>query len=314
MDTPYTFMRDEDREFPPMVIVDFTNVCNLRCVHCAHPVIKKEAGYKPAFMKKELFKKIVDETAGRDILLMRIASDGESLLHPDFFEMMHMAKDAGVAPVNLTTNGMLLTPETSRRLVDCGLDIVDVSIDAHSKDIYEQIRRGGNYDTVVANTLGLVQARNEAGSSMRIFVSIIRQPLNAHQIEDFKAFWEPRVDFVLVRNLCDEVGLVDIEPVESVAVPEVRWPCPQFWKRITITHSGDVRYCVEDWRNITVIGNVGRQSIAEIWQGETYQRLRERQLKGDYRGMALCEDCKDWATAPWDFGYDRIVRETTRPK
>jgi MoaA/NifB/PqqE/SkfB family radical SAM enzyme len=23
-----------DREFPPMVIVDFTNVCNLRCVHC----------------------------------------------------------------------------------------------------------------------------------------------------------------------------------------------------------------------------------------------------------------------------------------
>ncbi len=276
-------------------------------------MIKKEAGYKPAFMKKELFKKIVDETAGRDILLMRIASDGESLLHPDFFEMMHMAKDAGVAPVNLTTNGMLLTPETSRRLVDCGLDIVDVSIDAHSKDIYEQIRRAET-TTRWCQHPRLVRARNEAGSSMRIFVSIIRQPLNAHQIDDFRAFWEPKVDFVLVRNLCDEVGLVDIKPVESVAVPEVRWPCPQFWKRITITHSGDVRYCVEDWRNITVIGNVERQSIAEIWQGETYRRLRERQLKGDYQGMALCEECKDWATAPWDSGYDRIVRETTRPK
>jgi radical SAM protein with 4Fe4S-binding SPASM domain len=312
MNTEYTFMQEKDREFPPMVIVDFTNACNLRCVHCAHPVIKKESGYKPEFMKKELFKKIVDEVARHDILLMRIASDGESLLHPDFFEMMHMAKDAGIAPVNLTTNGMLLTPETNRRLVQCGLDIVDVSIDAHTKETYEKIRRGGNYDKVRANTLDLIAARDESKSDMRVFVSLIRQPLNAHEVDDFQAFWTPKVDFVLTRNLCDEVGLVDIAPVEAVTVPDTRWPCPQFWKRITITHRGDVRYCVEDWRNTTVIGNVARQSIAEIWQGEAYQQLRERQLRGDYAGMTLCEDCKDWATAPWDFGYDRIVKTVLR--
>ena len=56
-----------------------------------------------------------------------------------------------------------------------------------------------------------------------------------------------------------------------------RWPCHQFWKRVTVNHDGDVRFCVEDWRNTGLVGNVMDMTIAEMWKSPLYEELRERQ-------------------------------------
>ena len=139
----YHFASPQDRLFPPMIIVDITNVCNLSYIHCAHHVIQKQPHYIPHYMDLDVFRKIVEEVSQHDILLMRIASDGESLLHPEFFEMLEMADRAGITPINLTTNGMLLTDETNRRLIESNLSVLDVSIDAATEETYRKIRRKG---------------------------------------------------------------------------------------------------------------------------------------------------------------------------
>ena len=38
----YDFPSEKAREFPPMVILDVCNVCNLECIHCPHVTLKKE--------------------------------------------------------------------------------------------------------------------------------------------------------------------------------------------------------------------------------------------------------------------------------
>jgi len=306
MTAKYGFVREQDREFPPMVIVDMTNVCNLSCSHCAHPVIKKLPGYKAGFMKLDVFCNIVDQVAGEDILLFRVASDGESIMHPQFFKMMTIAKEAGIKPLNLTTNGMFLREDEIQKILACGMDVVDVSIDAFTEETYKKIRIGGDFERVKQGVLDLVKARDAAGSPLKIFVSIINQPLSVNEIKPFVDFWESRVNFVLVRNLCDEVGLVETQGQEEVVLPE-RYPCPQFWKRVTINHRGDLRFCVEDWENKGIVANIAERSIKDIWKGQEYELMRKQHLEGRFDEIALCSKCIDWAAQPWDQGYEKII-------
>ncbi len=305
MKDQYGFVKKEDANFPPVVIVNVTNVCNLACVHCAHPVIKKRADYKPMFMSETVFEKVAKEVSQNKITVMRIASDGEALIHPRFFDFIKIAKSYKIYPVNLTTNASFMDEKACQKILDSGIDVVDVSIDALNEATYKVIRVGGDLKQVMKNTLTLIEMRNKIKSPLKIFVSFVRQKLNEHEVDAFVKFWQPKVDFVLMRNYCNEVGLVQNNGLEE-EVPE-RWPCTQFWKRVTINFKGELRFCVEDWLNKTVVDNIMNRSIKDMWQGKEYERFRQNHLQGRYGEQPLCGPCTDWKAAPWGFGYDKII-------
>jgi hypothetical protein len=50
-DGNFGFVKPEHEEFPPIIIVAVTNLCNMACIHCAHPIIKLDADYRGTFMK-----------------------------------------------------------------------------------------------------------------------------------------------------------------------------------------------------------------------------------------------------------------------
>jgi radical SAM protein with 4Fe4S-binding SPASM domain len=303
----YGFALPEHAEFPPIVIVSATNVCDMACIHCAHPVIKKDRGYRATYMPPEVHTRIVELTRPyRDRLwVFRYASDGESLLNPRFLDMVEETKAAGIGPVDLTTNAMSLTEEKMRRLLLAPIDVIDVSLDAYSKESYERIRIRGKFDKVTANLRRLIELRNELGSPTKIMTSIIQQKESLDEVEAFQAYWGQYVDEVLVRGLNTDLGIVNVS--ETYFDDIARWPCPQFWKRVTITPSGDVRFCVEDWRNQGVVGNVMRQSISEIWQSALYERFRDLHGTGRWGDMAMCRKCMDWQHMRWDHGFEKAI-------
>jgi len=302
------FARPEHALFPPIVIVAVTNVCDMACIHCAHPVIKRDPGYRASFMTPETHRRIVEQTRPfRDRLwVFRYAADGESLLNPHFLDMVEEAKAAGIAPVDLTTNAMSLSEEKMRRLLLAPVDVVDVSLDAYSKAAYEKIRKRGDFDLVTANLLRLVALRDELGSPTRIMTSIIRQKEAEGEVEAFRAHWGAIVDEVLVRGLNTDLGIVNVSETYFRA-DLVRWPCPQFWKRVTVNHDGAVRFCVEDWRNHGVVGNVHDSTLAEIWQSGPYQRFRELHATGRWNEISMCAKCLDWQHMAWDHGFEKAV-------
>jgi radical SAM protein with 4Fe4S-binding SPASM domain len=295
-------------EFPPIVIIAVTNVCDLACIHCAHPTIKKDPGYRGTFMPGEVHTQIVEETQSyRDKLwVFRYAADGESMLHPKFLDMVEETKAAGIGPVDLTTNAMSLTDDSMRRLLEAPIDVIDVSLDAHTKSTYERIRRRGNFDVVTANLRRLIELRDQLGSPTKIMTSIIRQKEALNEIEAFQETWGPYVDEVLVRGLNTDLGIVDVSETYFDS-GLVRWPCPQFWKRVTINQHGDLRFCVEDWRNAGVVGNVMETSIGEMWRGELYQRFRETHRTGHWNEMTMCKQCMDWQHMRWDHGFEKAI-------
>jgi hypothetical protein len=58
----FGFVKPEHADFPPILIIAVTNLCDMACIHCAHPVMKKAPGYRGVFMDPEIHTKIVEET------------------------------------------------------------------------------------------------------------------------------------------------------------------------------------------------------------------------------------------------------------
>ena len=63
MDSLYGFSGRLSKIFPSQVMVDITEVCNLACVHCAHPSFKISDKYNKSMLSPELNKKMVHEVA-----------------------------------------------------------------------------------------------------------------------------------------------------------------------------------------------------------------------------------------------------------
>ena len=83
----------------------------------------------------------------------------------------------------------------------------------------------------------------------------------------------------------------------------MRWPCPQLWKRFFINVDGYAEFCVEDWHDETIVGNVNESSIKEIWRSFNYERIRKLHLSGKFDQIPYCSRCKDWKARDWNYDY-----------
>jgi MoaA/NifB/PqqE/SkfB family radical SAM enzyme len=319
----YGFQSREAEEFPSMVILENTTVCNLRCIHCPqgqgypdHP------DYHAVYMQWDVYKKAIDEIAENKITLLRYSPSGEALIHPQFLDQVAYAKAKGITPVNLTTNGLTLdnpaiedgkrnrAKTILERLLELKIDIIDISLDAATREKYEQIRLRSNYHRVWSNIHRLLYLREKLKAPTKLMLSIIDQPESHDDVETFVKYWTPLVDRVLVRPYIENLGLTPHKPgtiVERVGEVE-RWPCPQFWKRVSISPDGSIRFCVVDWLDKTVVGNVKTDSIKELWHSAEYERLRRAHLEGRYGDAHhLCGPCTDWMGMRWEWGFEVAV-------
>jgi MoaA/NifB/PqqE/SkfB family radical SAM enzyme len=92
---------------------------------------------------------------------IELQGEGESLMHPRFFDMVEMARARGIR-VSLITNGSYLSPEVAGRLLSAGLEKVSISLESADPDEFRRIR-GGKLDKVLRGVGELVTGRNQRG-------------------------------------------------------------------------------------------------------------------------------------------------------
>jgi hypothetical protein len=313
MPAAYGFETTDCADFPTYVMFDITNLCNAKCVHCPQSIVGPD-GEKPEYLRNvghialDDFKRVIDECVGRPLQFVRITADGEPLVHKHLFEMLEYARDRGVGPVGLTTNGSLLSEKRARRLAQSGVQIVDFSLDAASADTFAQIRVGLKYDQTIRNVLRFIQIRDELGLDISVMVSFVKQEGNVGELDAFRAFWEPKVDKVLVREMTENTGLND--STES-AWPgwDHRWPCPHFFRRVTVNHNGVVKACPIDWRQALTHRPVADETVAGQWHSDWYWAYRMHHLNDAIPESSICHDCRDWSQTPWSLGYEKVVSQ-----
>ena len=137
----------------PVVIMNITKRCNLKCVHCyAGANDDRPSGE----MSVDELMRIIDGLAefGCPVVLF---SGGEPLLHPDIVRLAGHAVNTGMRAV-ISTNGTLITPELAGELATVGLSYIGVSLDGGS-DTHDRFRGvPGSFDRTL---LGLRNAREQ---------------------------------------------------------------------------------------------------------------------------------------------------------
>jgi radical SAM protein with 4Fe4S-binding SPASM domain len=307
----YGFQRIEDEKFPPIVHVETTNVCNLRCIHCPHNDIKKIVpDYEPAYMKMEMWKKIVDEVAQYPSAL-RLTPDGEPLLK-NFKEQVSYALEKGIHIFTFNTHGMYLEGENLEVLLqDTKTSIcVEVSLDGFFRDTYENIRLRGDYIRIMRNIFNFVYERDKRKrSNVKIMVSIVQQPeVSDEELKIFNEYWSKVVDKVIIRNYVDTKGLTPTKHIEERVV-EDRWPCLVVFTRLVVTYDGRIRFCPDDWQKATTLTSLDEVgSIAELWQSEKFKKLRESHLNRTFE-HPTCKQCTDWKVIRWGKDYTAALKD-----
>ena len=297
----YGFQGRLNPRFPSQVVVDVCELCNLECIHCAHPAFKKSDSYSGAALDPELNEKMVLEVAerGKGITqFIRYTSNGEPMLHRRIFEILSFASRHSGTKVCLTTNGTLLREETVGRLIDTGIFLIDISLDAASAETYARVRRKGDLRQTEEGVRMLMRALSGRAERPRVVVSFVEQPENRHEIEAFRTKWVAAgADDVIIRPVHSHSGAVAVPPADT-ARPG-RQPCVYPWERITLTPSGQLAYCPTDWGHRSVLADFRHTTIEATWTSPEYERLRAAHLSLDLAAHPFCRDCPDISRIRW---------------
>lgn len=275
--------REDVRALPVEYIVETTAKCNIYCPMCpreTHPQPKED-------MDEQVFRKLVEESAGTAEHMMLIGL-GEPLLDPRIFDRIHACATHGISAL-ISTNGTLLDEKASARLLDSPLSHITLSFDGYSKETFEFYRKGAKFERVRDNFLRFCRMKHERRSRLQITVQMVRMDGNRHEEDAFRRFWQnvPGVDLIRVKD--DETNVL----AGPAAARSSGRRCHYLWRgAMYVKHNGDVYPCCQSYMlDGAPVGNIARQSLPEIFNGDAMRRMRLLHASGRAGEIDICSKC-----------------------
>ena len=186
-------------KFPPLpsvIRIEVTNGCDLKCIICDRKAMKRKIG----LMDFDLFKKIADNAIKCKIPVIGLNRFGEPLLNQNIVDMIRYCKKNGAPYVELTTNGTKLSKELSAKLIKSGLDSIAISMDGFTKETYEAIRIGANFNDVKKNVRDLLELKISTSSKIKIQLNYVVCNANKQEVRQFRNYWKDKVDNIWFMN------------------------------------------------------------------------------------------------------------------
>lgn len=209
------------------------------------------------------------------------------------------------------TNGTLITEAAIEKILDVPVSRVTFSIDGGTKEVYESVRVGADFDEVIGNLRCLQTRRRERGMTLpRVRINYVLSELTIDGFDDFLSlverlgveeicvrpvtrmseaeiqentdpvFWEKvRAAREKIVAFCRRTGVEDSgflrdRPglIEIFDPAGERMMCRAPWTTLAIYPNGDVYPCMA-WSRPPV-GNLMKQSFDEIWNGAAMTAMR----------------------------------------
>jgi radical SAM protein with 4Fe4S-binding SPASM domain len=278
---------------PAHLKLELTNYCNLACPMCPHPRMQRDVGY----MDPSLFRSIVDQAAP-ELEFAYLHHLGESLFHARIGELIEHGRARGVA-LGLSTNATFLDERKGRSLCESGLDFLVVSLDAASPEAYAKLRAGGDFQRTVENLRAFLSLRSAMRARTEVAVQLILLPENAAELRAFADAWSATEGVsVMIKEARDWAGQV---PLAIRPPPSLRQPCKMPWTELTVLWDGAVVPCANHFERAHLVGDLSRQSLDEVWNGEPMLRLRAAHLADAVDDVPVCATCPRHAFDHQDF-------------
>ena len=293
-------------KFPLALLVQTQSFCNGRCSICPYPTVSKKL--PQGRMEWDLFKKIADEAASEPLLSSVIFElHNEPLLDERIFDCVKYIKSkAPDKRVAVVTNGELLDRFSPEDIVKSNLDSLSISLNAHSKEVYESINTGLNYEKVLDNVSRILA---DPVMKKKTRLSFVLTEQNEHEIYEATRYWQEQGVNTKISGVTNRAGtLANFEKFrpktghDNDSGPAALWRrlmggvrhslgCHVPFYEMNVLFNGDVLICSEDWHRTTVTGNAKKQSLREIWNSKKTNQTRQLLLKKRFAELAPCKDC-----------------------
>ena len=275
--------------------IDTTNICQLKCplCHTGLGTVHRDKGVMSFSMFQDVIQQIKDYC-----IWLSLYSWGEPFLNKDIAKYVACAHQANIATIMSSNLNKPLTPFMAEELVQSGLDVLIISLDGTTQEVYEVYRVGGHLDRVLDNVKLIAEKRRELGSSTPYleWQYIVMKQNEAQISEARRMAADLGVDNIVFKRVDFPHGAGD----ESLAR---KWlPVGEGWKDrenpLEKPYHEDGDRCWRLWRSAVVnwdggyapccyltdasddFGSVKSDPIKTIWNNSHYLSARQLFKKG----------------------------------
>lgn len=245
-------------------------------------------------MPVDVVRRVAEELAQLDDSLIVLGGFGEPLLHPELQHVLAACRQAGVFGLAIRTNGLAMSGDAIEHLIDGNVDVVNVTIDAHSAESYRALNNADGFEQVTANIQALqtrIAARRSPGPLIVPEMAKLRRTLPEQ--EPFFDDWMRRTGWANVVSPPHYAGQMPDQAVMSMAPPQ-RVRCGRLWSRLMILADGTAVTCDQDFAARQPVGDVEAESIESIWTGPTLTAMRRAHADLALSDLPLCPTCHEW--------------------
>jgi len=293
---------------PRMIDLEVSRECNLECPACMRraPTSLAQLGgekYRTLESFKEVHRQI--PTLGT----LNFMGDGEPLMNPELQDIIHYASLFDIHTV-VTTNATLITPKTLDHWKANKVYRMHASIDAASKELYEEVRAGASWKQTLEN----LRLMGKSGIPLCINIVLTKRTIKEMASAVRLCFEVGAKEVTFLMPICAYDSDVDVRPEvnekNQLLFLDTHWWCnklgvkwifplglnPTFRRfsfpfiRPQIDIDGELWACCyalgrgRNWvfghpldiePGTYQMGNMIKEGFREVWYGEAYQELRE---------------------------------------
>lgn len=281
--------------YPTEIILELTNVCNLKCRYCHFHGGDGPKKRALAYMEERIWKKVLDEIAlwTQPVTLVTHGA-GEPLLYDRLESVLRRTSEIPNAYAGFMTNAMRLDEQNIQMILENNVKWLALSIDGVNPVTHDFFRVNARLDQIEANVLKLIETRRCLGVDIpSLQFNMVGYPDILDQVQPYLLKWLPHASQVTVATF---------RPIGSRHLWENRTqfvfqPCRLIEKQLVIAVNGDVGLCCEDIHLDVPLGNVLDQSILDIYNSSSkLLEYRSAHHEGKIDDLVLCRDCHVWAS------------------
>lgn len=294
-------------DFPLTLQIQTQSFCNGRCSMCPYPIVSKKL--EQGKMEWELYQKIAGEAASEPLLSTAIYElHNEPLLDKRALDCVKYIKSLNPNKrCAIVTNGEFLDRFSLTDIIQSNIDSILVSLNAYSKEMYESINIGLDYDRVMKNVSRLL---SDKITRHKLGLSFVVTEQNADEVYEATKYWKKQgVRTRVIAEIANRGGTLDTyERLRSKTGYRGTPFLSRLWRclmtaagrvigchlpfyQMNVLFNGDVIICCHDWNRATVVGNTKTSSLREIWNSEKMNEIRRLMLKKRYEQLDSCREC-----------------------
>ncbi|MEW5895584.1 MAG: radical SAM protein [Candidatus Omnitrophota bacterium] len=312
-------MLEQSRSRTPVVYnIETTNACNMKCAMCPRTTMMTR---KIETMSLGLFEKVVDQLSAfsndewgrwQDFAEAKYKVSRQGMSENHFFlyvipkvivlhgygdplldkympERVKMLTERGIESY-FSCNPANISIDKTLEMFENGLGYIKYSVESVDDMKHKKIRgEASDFSKSYEKICRLLKYKKDKMYKTAIVITMLNlygKNQEAEFVELKKAF-EGQDVYLYLKSQDQQWYQKEYYGTKSIHWLEF---CQFPWSSMTVKSNGEAAMCVEDFNNEIILGDCGRETLADIWNGPRYERLR-RDHFNKTPGIKCTEQC-----------------------